>query len=149
MSLTATARRVGGTLRHEIDVNGRHSIVTDEPFSLGGTDEGPTPHELLPAALAGCISTMISMYAEKRGWEIGEVSAHVDYDPEQTPRRVAVTVHLPEGLSSDQRQRLSRVAETCPVRRALETGFRFSERVVSAPHGAPAAGARSQTPGAG
>jgi putative redox protein len=52
MSMTATARRVGETLRHEVDVNGRHSIVTDEPTSLGGTDSGPAPHELLQATLA-------------------------------------------------------------------------------------------------
>ena len=48
MSFTATARRTGTGLRHEIDVNGRHTIVTDEPESLGGTDTAPAPHELLP-----------------------------------------------------------------------------------------------------
>ena len=40
--MTATAHSVDGALRHEIDVNGRHIIVTDEPQRLGGTDEGPT-----------------------------------------------------------------------------------------------------------
>ncbi len=40
MSFTASARSIGGTMRHEIDVNGRHTIVTDEPESLGGTDSG-------------------------------------------------------------------------------------------------------------
>lgn len=40
MGMTATARRVGNTLKHEVDVNGRHVIVTDEPERLGGTDEG-------------------------------------------------------------------------------------------------------------
>ena len=49
MSFTASARPVNGSLRHEIDVNGRHTIVTDEPEGLGGTDTGPAPHELLPA----------------------------------------------------------------------------------------------------
>ena len=41
MSFTATARSIDGTLRHEIDVNGRHTITTDEPESLGGTDTAP------------------------------------------------------------------------------------------------------------
>lgn len=82
MSMTATARRVGATLRHEVDVNGRHSIVTDEPTSLGGTDSGPAPHELLPATLASCIATMIALYAQTKGWEIGEVSVEVVYDNE-------------------------------------------------------------------
>ena len=41
MAMTATARRAGNSLKHEVDVNGRHTIVTDEPEHLGGTDEGP------------------------------------------------------------------------------------------------------------
>ena len=49
MAITATARRTGGDLRCEVDVDGRHVIVTDEPERLGGTDEGPAPHELLAA----------------------------------------------------------------------------------------------------
>ena len=53
MSMTATARPIDGTLRHEVEVNGRHTIITDEPTRLGGTDAGPAPHELLPAMLAG------------------------------------------------------------------------------------------------
>ena len=60
MGMTATARRVGNTLKHEVDVNGRHVIVTDEPQRLGGTDQGPAPHELLAAMVASCVATMIA-----------------------------------------------------------------------------------------
>jgi len=131
MSFTASARRIGDTLRHEVDVNGRHTIITDEPTSLGGTDAGPAPHELLPATLASCISTMIALYAQRKGWDIGELRVDVDYDHESEPRRFDVTVHLPDGLSDDQLTRLRRVADTCPVRRALEAGFAFDERIVT------------------
>ncbi|MGA2455115.1 MAG: OsmC family protein [Solirubrobacteraceae bacterium] len=131
MSMTATAHRCGTGLRHEVDVNGRHTIVTDEPERLGGTDQGPAPHELLAATLASCIATMIAMYAQNRGWEIGELAVDVDYDPDSVPRRFAVDIHLPDELSAEQRRRLERVAETCPVRRALEAGFAFEERVVT------------------
>jgi putative redox protein len=80
MSMTAVARSVGGQLRHEVDVNGRHVIVTDEPARLGGTDTGPAPHELLPAMLASCVSTMITLFARARDWELDEVRVEVDYD---------------------------------------------------------------------
>jgi uncharacterized OsmC-like protein len=70
MTMTATARSVDGGPRHEVDVNSRHAIVTDEPESLGGTNEGPAPHELLPAMLASCASTMITFYARARNWEL-------------------------------------------------------------------------------
>ncbi len=133
MSFTASARRVGDTLRHEVDVNGRHVLITDEPSSLGGTDEGPAPHELLPATLASCISTMIALYARNKGWELRELSVDVEYDTEAIPRRFSVTVNLPDGLAPSQIERLRRVADTCPVRRALEAGFAFDERIEIAP----------------
>jgi putative redox protein len=132
MSFTASARSIGGTMRHEVDVNGRHTIITDEPESLGGTDTGPAPHELLPATLASCISTMIVLYAQRKGWEIGDVRVDVDYDHESEPRRFDVEVHLPGGLTDEQLARLRRVADTCPVRRALEGTFEFDERVLTA-----------------
>lgn len=132
MNMTATAHSTGVGLMHEVDVNGRHTIVTDEPERLGGTDAGPAPHELLAATLASCVATMIAMYAQNRGWDFGKTDVHVEYDPESVPRRFAIDVRLPSGLTADQRRRLERVAETCPVRRALEAGFAFEERVVAA-----------------
>jgi putative redox protein len=131
MSYTATAHSIDGTLEHWIDVNGRHTIITDEPASLGGTDTAPTPHELLAATLASCVSTMIVLYARQRDWVLGDVRVDVRYDADSRPRSVEVTVHLPAGLTQDQITRLERVARTCPVRRALEAGFTFKERLTT------------------
>jgi len=138
MSMKATARHVGSGLKQEIDVNGRHTIFTDEPESLGGSDEAPTPHELLAATLASCVATMIAMYAQNRGWNIGETAVEVDYDPDRIPRRFVTVLRLPSGLTPEQQRKLERVAQTCPVRRALEAGFVFEERTVTA-HAASAA----------
>lgn len=138
MTMTATTHRIGRTLKHRVDVNGRHTIVTDEPLRLGGTDEGPAPHELLPAALASCIGTMIAIYAERHGCDIGDAFVDVEYDAESTPRRFEIEVHLPGGLSDEQVRRLERVAKTCPLRRSLEAGFEFEEQVVSSPRAAAA-----------
>ena len=131
MGMTATARRVGNTLKHEVNVNGRHVVVTDEPERLGGTDEGPAPHELLAAMVASCVATMIAMYAQNRGWDVGETAVEVNYDTDSVPHRVTVDIHLPDDLTADQRRRLERVAETCPARRALEAGFAFAERILT------------------
>jgi putative redox protein len=130
MPMTATARPVEGTLRHEVDVNGRHTIVTDEPTRLGGTDAGPAPHELLPAMLAACVSTMITTYANARGLDLADLRVEVVYDPEPTPRQLQLTLHVPEGLSDGQIERLRRIADTCPVKRAFEAGFTFDEKLV-------------------
>ena len=127
MTMTATAHRRGDTLEQEVDVNGRHNLVTDEPERLGGTDHGPAPHELLPATLAACAATTVAMYARKRGWDIGELAVDADYDPDSTPRHVTLEMHLSDGLTPEQRRRLERVARACPARRALEAGFVFEE----------------------
>jgi len=133
MTYTATAQPIDGTLRHEIDVNGRHTITTDEPARLGGTDTAPTPHELLAATLASCVCTMLMLYARPRGLDLGELRVDVGYDAETTPRSVEVTIHLPDHLTDEQVRRLEKVAETCPVRRALEAGFTFHEQLVTIP----------------
>jgi putative redox protein len=134
MSFIASARRIDDTLRHEVDVNGRHTIITDEPTSLGGTDTGPAPHELLPATLASCIATMMSMYAQRRGWQLEGLSVQVEYDHDSVPRHFDVVVDLPDGLAPEQVERLRHVADSCPVRRAMEAGFTFDEQIRTAPN---------------
>lgn len=139
MTMTALARSIEGGLRHEVDVNGRHLIVTDEPERLGGTDAGPAPHELMAAMLASCASTMMMLYARTRNWELRDVSVEVRYDPDCTPRCVELVVRLPAGLTADQIKRLRKVAETCPAKRALEAGFTFQEHLIVADAEAAAA----------
>jgi putative redox protein len=134
VGMNATARRAGDGHRCEIDVNGRHQLVTDEPVALGGGDAGPAPHELLPAALASCIATMISMYGETKGWDVRPVAVEVDYDQKSVPRRFEITLRLPDSLTRAQLARLRRVADSCPLRRALEAGFEFDEQIVPESH---------------
>ena len=128
MSLTATARSAGDTLRQEVLVDGRHRLVTDEPAQLGGTDTGPAPHELVPAALAACVAVTIRMYARTKGWALGELSVDVVYDNTSTPRHFDVTVNLPRDLtragpSPDAGRR------GLPVRRSIEAGMVFDEHL--------------------
>jgi putative redox protein len=129
MSLTATARSVPGTLRQEILVDGRHRLVTDEPVSLGGDGSGPAPHELFPAALAACISTTLVMYARTKEWDLDQVVVDVDFDHRSTPRRFEIEIRVAGNLSESQLARLEKVAAACPLRRSVEAGVEFVERI--------------------
>jgi len=129
MSLTATARSVPGTLRQEILVDGRHRLVTDEPVSLGGDGSGPAPHELFPAALAACISTTLVMYARTKEWDLDQVVVDVDFDHRSTPRRFEIEIRVAGNLSESQLERLETVAAACPLRRSVEAGVEFVERI--------------------
>jgi putative redox protein len=129
MSLTATARSVSGSLRQEIVIDGRHHLTTDEPVAVGGEGTAPAPHELLVAALASCVSTVLVMYARTKEWDLGQVSVDVVYDHHATPRRADITIAVTGDLTPEQLTRLEKVAATCPVRRSIEVGIEFSERI--------------------
>jgi putative redox protein len=127
MSLTATSRSIPGTLRQEVVIDGRHRLITDEPQRLGGDGSAPAQHELLPAAVASCVATVLEMYARTRGWDLGGVAVDVMFDNQSTPRRCEVAVELGGELTAGQLDRLEKVARSCPVRRSLEGGVEFTE----------------------
>jgi putative redox protein len=129
MSLTATSRSVPGTLRQEVVVDGRHVLFTDEPEAVGGGGRGPAPHELLPAALAACISTTLVMYARTKEWDLDTVRVDVDYDHRSTPKRFEIDIAVTGDLTEAQCTMLDKVAAACPVRRAIESGIQFEERL--------------------
>ncbi len=125
------ARRLQG-FAHEIDIEGGHTIVVDEPPDFGGTDTGPSPGRLLAASLAACTAVTMEMYAERKGWDVGPLEVEVDatYD-DHIPRSFDLTVRLPADLDDEQRRRLLVIASKCPVHRALtgETTVTISDRV--------------------
>ena len=133
MSLRASAHAVPGTLRQEVLVDGRHRLVTDQPESVGGTDRGPSPHELLPAALAACTVWAVVSYARAKDWDLGQVTVDVDYDHRSTPRRFDTTIRLTGELTPLQLERLHKVAAACPVRRSIDSGMTFVERIELTP----------------
>jgi putative redox protein len=128
--MRAIARRENGSLKHEIEM-GEHQLVADEPEDHGGSDEGPSPQELLAASLASCTAITIEMYANRKGWNIGDIAVDVDYEPAQrgSPTKFAMKVLLPKELPEDQRERLMQIAAKCPVHRTLEGEVMFDESV--------------------
>lgn len=129
MSLIATAHSISGTLRQDILIAGRHRLTTDQPERLGGEGMAPAPHELFPAALAACVAATLVMYARTKDWDLGEVTVDVDYDHHSTPRRIQIDICLTGDLDPAQLKRLEKVAAACPLRRSIETGIEFVERL--------------------
>jgi putative redox protein len=117
---------------HDVEIEGGHVLRIDEPTAAGGTDTGPSPTRLLAASLAGCTAITIEMYAERKGWEVGQVEIDVDVEyRDGAPLSFAVTLRLPSELSDEQRKRLLTVAAKCPVHNLIagETDVTISDKI--------------------
>jgi uncharacterized OsmC-like protein len=135
-------RTTSANLRTEIMAGG-HPLVADEPASVGGTETGPTPYDLLAAALGACTSMTLQMYAKRKGWPLEEAVIRLQHrkvhalDEEgiesSDPRldHMDRELELVGDLSEEQRQRLAEIADRCPVHRTLERGVRISTELKS------------------
>jgi putative redox protein len=127
------ARRQGREgFTHEVEIEGGHRIVLDEPAAAGGADLGPKPTLMLAASLAGCTAITMELYAERKGWDLGEVEVDVEVEYEKAnPTSFAVAVRLSGQLDEEQQRRLLVIAGKCPVHRVIagEVPVTVSDRV--------------------
>ena len=113
-----------------------HRFLTDAHPSEGGDGKGPTPHELLEAALAGCKTITVQMYARRKGWKLDSVTVRVRHEQRALetggPRSHVfdVEVSLTGELTDEQRQRLNEIAGRCPVHRILESEPVFQSTLI-------------------
>jgi putative redox protein len=130
--MQATARR-GKGFSHLVTVR-EHQLLSDLRLEAGGADSGPSPEELLAAALASCTAMTVELYAARRGWEVGAVAVDVRFELAEPgePTRFAVALTLSAELSAEQLERLGTIASRCPVHRTLEGGAVFAQTITRA-----------------
>jgi putative redox protein len=127
--------RLGGRGFHTNIHAGSHHLIADEPVSVGGTDRGPTPYELLLAALGSCTAMTLRIYADRKGWPLEAAVVHLrskhshEKDCEECATkkvdigRVERRLELEGPLTEEQRSRLEEIADRCPVKQTLERGI--------------------------
>lgn len=109
---------------------GRHTLVADEPVSLGGNDAGPEPFDFLLASLGACTSITLRMYAERKqlpltGIRVELLHDQVASEKQGTVDRIVRTITLEGELTAAQRAGLLAIANKCPMYRTLQSDLRI------------------------
>jgi putative redox protein len=121
-----------GKLQQEITI-GPHHLRADEPVSSGSDDSGPSPYDLLTAALGACTSMTLRLYAERKQIPLERVRVNLRHDKihaqdcgecetkEGRIDRIERVIELEGDLDDAQRARLLEIADRCPVHRTLHS----------------------------
>jgi putative redox protein len=110
-----------------------HSMVADEPVSMGGTHLGPAPYGYLMAALGACTAMTLRMYSDRKEWSLDSVTVKLNHQKihatdceacetkEGKLDQIECEIELSGDLDNQQKQRLMKIADRCPVHRTLKS----------------------------
>ena len=131
---TVVVSSTGSGAFEQMLLNGRHTLLADEPKAVGGNDVGPGPYEFLLMSLGSCTSMTLQMYASRKKWPLGQVVVRLRHskvhtedcaDCEDNPKamidRIDRALEFVGALDADQRSRLLQIANQCPVHRTLSS----------------------------
>ena len=112
---------------------GAHTLVADEPRGAGGGDRGPSPYDLLLAALGACTAMTLKMYVERKRWPVAEIEVLLSIDrihavdcescsdlaPDAEIEHISRLIYVTGEVTEEQSQRLLEIAARCPVHATL------------------------------
>jgi uncharacterized OsmC-like protein/alpha-beta hydrolase superfamily lysophospholipase len=129
-----------GTFTEDIFA-GRHRLRADEPENAGGTDTGPSPYDLLLAALGACTAMTLRLYADRKKLPLERVSVELSHDKVHAADcaecetkdghidRIERLLTLEGDLDEAQRAKLLEIANKCPVHRTLHSEVSIPTRL--------------------
>jgi len=101
---------------------GKHTLTADMTIPEGGTDDGPSPHDLYDAALGACKALTVLWYANKKGIPIDDIRTTVTRDGSAEKSgvyRLDAILHVSGALTDEQIKELTTVAGKCPLHKLM------------------------------
>jgi putative redox protein len=130
----------GGKFQEEI-VIGPHRLIADEPESVGGRDSGPSPYDLLIAAIGACTAMTLRLYADQKKLPLDRVRVTLRHEKihasdcsdcetkEGRIDRIERVIELDGPLAEPERAKLLEIANKCPVHRTLHSEVFIPTRI--------------------
>ncbi len=120
----------------------KHSMIADEPTSVGGDDFGPSPYEYLNAGLAACTVMTLKMYAQRKQWDLQEVFVYISHSKKHSDEleldieepgyldHISKKLKFVGNLDASQKQRLKEIASRCPVHKTIASKVVFDTSII-------------------
>jgi len=109
-------------LRVSADIRG-HKLLLDTPADEGGTNAGPSPVELLAAALGACMAMHIAKYCQAAKLPHEGFGVDLDYQLAKDPLRVGsltVDITLPADFPDNRIEAIKRTVQQCTVKNTFK-----------------------------
>ena len=119
-----------------------HHLLADEPESVGGKNLGPTPYDLLMASLGTCTAMTLKMYADRKGWRLGEINVYLNHEKvhrkdgdllETGGGKISKFSRLLEiqgNITEEISEKLLEIANKCPVHKTLHEPIEVETRIL-------------------
>ena len=110
-----------------------HTWTIDVPSDEGGTDAGPTPVELLTAALGACMAMHIAKYCQTAKLPHEGLSIDLAFQLAKDPLRIGaltVDINLPSSIPDGRKEAIKRAALSCTIRNTLKESTAVDLEVV-------------------
>jgi putative redox protein len=120
MTITVT-RELSKPMAQTIQI-GQHQLSADSTLEEGGSDSGPSPHDLYDAAIGACKALTMIWFAKRKGIPLDDATVTVERDASDERNgtyRLHAKIHLVGALSEEQRQQLLTVAGKCPIHKLM------------------------------
>lgn len=125
---------------------GAHTLIADEPNDAGGANEGPSPYELLLAALGACTAMTLKMYVERKKLPVTDVEVLLTFDRihindcescvkeerlnEQEVQHISRLIYVTGDVTEEQKERLLYIAGRCPVHVTLHSNPHVEDALI-------------------
>ncbi len=123
-----TAKNTPGPILTRLKIRS-HEILCDEEPLYEGNDDAPDPYDYILAGVGGCTAFSLRLFAQKKGWDIGDIDMVLTYDSIDGEDVVKKEISFSGKLTDKQRKMLLRVAH-CGTEKMLERGMKFFNTIM-------------------